>query len=246
MSGASSSAARPTSNDDPSRAFDAHAESYDADLQKGLSVSGETKEYFAHGRLRFVRERLDDLGHTATSVLDYGCGDGATTPLFYDLLGAVSVIGVDTSAGLLARARTQYGSDSTHFHLLADLVPEPRFALAFCNGVFHHIPPADRPAAAHYVFDSLAPGALFAFWENNPWNPGTRWVMSRIPFDRDAVTIPPLEGHDLLRTAGFKILTTAFVFFFPRPLSWFRPLERHLTSVPLGAQYLILAAKPTA
>ncbi len=232
--------------DDPSQAFDAYAESYDAALEKGLAVSGETKKYFADGRLRFVRERLDDLGQTATSVLDYGCGDGTTTPLFYDILGAVSVIGVDTSAGLLARARAQFGSDSTHFHLLADLVPEPRFALAFCNGVFHHIPPADRAAAARYVYDSLAPGAVFAFWENNPWNPGTRWVMSRIPFDRDAVTIPPPEGRQLLLGAGFEILTTAFLFFFPRVLSWFRPLERHLTSVHLGAQYLVLAQKPDA
>ena len=70
--------------------------------------------------------------------------------------------------------------------------------------------------------------------------------MSRIPFDRDAVTITPPEGRRLLREVGFEILTTAFVFFFPRTLGWFRPLERHLTSFPLGAQYLILAQKPDA
>ncbi len=70
--------------------------------------------------------------------------------------------------------------------------------------------------------------------------------MSRIPFDRDAVTIPPPAGRDLLCSAGFNILTTSFVFFFPRPLRWFRPLERYLTSIPLGAQYLILAQKPNA
>jgi len=75
VSGASSSAARPTSNDDPSRAFDAHVEGYDADLQKSLSVSGETKEYFADRRLRFVQERLDGFGQTGTSVTDYSRRD---------------------------------------------------------------------------------------------------------------------------------------------------------------------------
>ena len=230
--------------EDPSATFDAYAESYDDALDEGLAVSGENKAYFADGRLRFLRNRLAGLDRRATSILDYGCGDGTTTPLFYDLLGAVSVIGVDTSAGLLARASKQFGSDSTHFHLVGDLAPEPRFELAFCNGVFHHIPPADRAAAARYVYDSLAPGALFAFWENNPWNPGTRWIMSRIPFDRDAITIPPPEGRELLRRAGFDILATDFTFFFPRALGWFRPLEPYLASVPVGAQYLILARKP--
>jgi hypothetical protein len=80
------------SDDDPSRAFDALAESYHADLQKGLSVSGETKEYFAHGRLRFVRERLDDLGHTATSVLDYGCGDGTQRSLTPDTVSTETTL----------------------------------------------------------------------------------------------------------------------------------------------------------
>jgi hypothetical protein len=26
-------------------------------------------------------------------------------------------------------------------------------------------------AAVDYVYRSLRPGGLFAFWENNPWNP---------------------------------------------------------------------------
>ena len=96
------------------------------------------------------------------------------------------------------------------------------------------------------MIDSLRPGGLFALWENNPWNPGTRWVMSRIPFDRDAITIPPPEGRRMLTAAGFAIEETAYLFIFPRALKWFRPLERRLTRLPLGAQYLTLARKPGA
>ena len=66
-------------------------------------------------------------------------------------------------------------------------------------------------AAIDYVLRSLRPGGLFAFWENNPWNPGTRYVMSRIPFDRDAITLSPLEARQLLRVGGFEILRTDFL-----------------------------------
>ena len=108
--------------------------------------------------------------------------------------------------------------------------------LAFCNGVFHHIPPAQRPGALDYIRRSLKPGGLFALWENNPWNPGTRYVMSRIPFDSDAILVWPRQARALLRTAGFDILRTDFLFVFPRALRSLRGFEASLSRLPLGAQ----------
>ena len=40
----------------------------------------------------------------------------------------------------------------------------------------------------------LRPNGIFALWENNPWNPGTRLVMRRIPFDRDASLLTPASA----------------------------------------------------
>jgi len=128
--------------------------------------------------------------------------------------------------------------------LRSDYEPRAEADMAFSNGVFHHIQPPERRDALDYISRSLRPGGLFVFWENNPWNPGTRFVMSRIPFDRDAITISPPNARRLLRGAGFEILRTDHLFFFPRALRWLRPLERGLTAVPLGAQYLVLARKP--
>jgi len=233
----------PSPDDDPSQAFDDYAESYDDDLHRGLSASGERKEYFAEGRLRHLSERLMALGHVPDAVLDYGCGDGTTAPLFLSVLGTTSVVGVDTSEKALARATAAFGSDQIRFSTPSAMKPTPQFDLAFCNGVFHHIPPDARSDAMRYVHASLKPGGIFAFWENNPWNPGTRWVMHRIPFDRDAITISAPTGRRLFGQNGFQILSTDFLFVFPRVLSWFRPLEPHLVSTPLGAQYLILGRK---
>ena len=93
---------------------------------------------------------------------------------------------------------------------------------------------------------ALKPGGLFAFWENNPWNPGTRYVMSRIPFDRDAITLTPPEAWRLLQGCGFEILRTDFLFVFPRFLGWLRRLEPRMSSLPCGAQYMVLGITPPA
>jgi hypothetical protein len=81
---------------------------------------------------------------------------------------------------------------------------------------------------------------LFAFWENNPWNPGTQYVMSRCTFDEQAIKISPREAKKMLCNAGFRILRTDSLFYFPRQLNLLRPAESWLRALPLGGQYLVL------
>jgi hypothetical protein len=68
--------------------------------------------------------------------------------------------------------------------------------------------------------------------------------MSRIPFDRGAVTLTPSEARGMLHAGGFDILRTDFLFIFPRMLSWFRSVESLLSRLPFGAQYQVLCRKP--
>jgi SAM-dependent methyltransferase len=114
----------------------------------------------------------------------------------------------------------------------------------FCNGVFHHILPGDRVAALDTIYSSLRSGGVLAFWENNPWNPGTRYIMRRIPFDRNAIALSPSAARSLLRKRGFEVLRTDFLFFFPRLLAWLRSFEPGLVHLPLGAQYQVFCRKP--
>jgi hypothetical protein len=106
------------------------------------------------------------------------------------------------------------------------------------------VPPDERQEQLKYIFGSLRKGGLFAFWENNPWNLGTRIVMSRIPFDRDAKTITAGAARRMLKRTGFQVLRTDFLFIFPHFLRWLRPLEALATRFPFGAQYQILCRKP--
>lgn len=233
-----------TPGTNPPAGFDAYAGDYDRALQQGLSVSGESKEYFAEGRVRHLSQRLAALGVNPTRILDFGCGTGSSTPWLLGLNPAAALRGIDISAASIEVAQRDHGGPRAEFRTLAQHAADASFDLAFCNGVFHHIPPAERPAAARLVADSLKPGGIFAFWENNPWNPGTRWVMSRIPFDRDAIMLWPRQSRRLLRDAGLDIIRTDFLFVFPRMLRFLRPLERMLVSVAAGAQYLVLAQVP--
>lgn len=224
--------------------FDQYVGSYDDALQRGLAVSGEGKEFFAQGRVNFLRSCLEKLRFKPERALDYGCGTGTSVPLLHQLPGVCAVQGIDISPESVAAAEKEHGRPERRFCTPDEFTPAGDFDLAFCNGVFHHIPPTERAAAVAAVWHALRPGGLFALWENNPWNPATRYVMSRIPFDKDAITLTPPESRRLVRDAGFEVLRTDFLFIFPRLLKWCRPLERLVSTWPLGTQYQVLCRKP--
>jgi len=154
------------------------------------------------------------------------------------------VVGVDVSPKSLEVARREYERSGAQFHLIAQYKPKAEFDVAYTSGVFHHVPVAERAASVAYVLRALRPGGLFAFWENNPWNPGTRYTMARTALDDDAVMISPPAARRLLAAGGFEIVRTDALFYFPRSLARLRWLEPHLARLPLGGQYLVLCRKP--
>jgi glycosyltransferase involved in cell wall biosynthesis/SAM-dependent methyltransferase len=232
--------------EDIGRQFDRFHTDYDEALSRGLSVTGLDKLFFARARIAFLADRLRELGRSPLSVLDFGCGNGTAIPLFRELLQAETIVGVDASELSLAAARDLHGSSSVTFRSAREYTPEGAFSLAFCNGVFHHVPPEERPGVARLIRDSLEPGGLFALWDNNPWNPAARYVMWRIPFDRDAVMLSARAARRLLEEQGFEVLRVDHLFIFPRVLQALRPLEKPLAALPLGAQFQVLARRPAA
>jgi len=223
--------------------FDQYAGKYELALSNALAPSGERREYFAEGRVEWLRRCLASVGVQPRNVLDFGCGDGSTTPILQRVLAAARCTGVDVSEKSLEFARKQFASEQISYETISDLQADAQMDLAYCNGVFHHIARQERPDALGLVRDTLKPGGLFAFWENNSWNPATRYIISRCPFDKDAILLSPLEARSLLKEAGFELLRTDFRFIFPRFLRGLRKLEDFATRLPLGAQYQILCRK---
>ncbi len=221
--------------------FDLAAE-YDDMIGRGLRLSGEDRHYFVRGRIEELRRQLGPAARPRR-ILDFGCGVGDTSRALASAFGDADVLGVDTAERALQHATRTHGSRRIRFEPLAGFAAREAFDLCYVNGVFHHVHPAERAEALARIHRSLAPDGVLAFFENNPWNPGTRLLMRQIPFDRDAIPLSVRESRRLLRAAGFRCRPSRFLFYFPRPLALLRPLEPWLARLPLGAQYLLLAAR---
>lgn len=231
-------------NDKPDAFSGVDGRSYEEDLARGLSLSGETRDFFARGRLAALADQLGRLGiPPPLRVLDYGCAAGETTVLLAERWPSAQVVGVDTSGSLIAEARRRNRSARCTFRAIADVPVGEPYDLIYCNGVFHHIVPGERAGVLAWIRSRLASGGVFSLWENNGWNPGVRWVMSRVAFDRDAVLLSPPGARRLVRQAGFAVCACSFYFVFPGSLAGLRPLERLVRRLPLGAQYHVLARR---
>jgi predicted TPR repeat methyltransferase len=223
--------------------FDQYAAAYEQALSNAIAPSGESREYFAEGRVAWLKHCLEKWEQPPAALLDFGCGDGATTPLLLQALNAKSAVGVDVSAKSLEIARKRHASERIHYESICEFQSAGQMDLAYCNGVFHHILPGQRAAALAMVHRALHSEGFFSFWENNPWSLATRYVMSRCAFDRDAIMLSPPAARALLRDGGFEILRTDFRFIFPRALRAFRKIEDFVYRAPLGTQYQVLCRK---
>ncbi|HXP86561.1 MAG TPA: class I SAM-dependent methyltransferase [Bryobacteraceae bacterium] len=219
------------------------SEEYQAMLDQGIRLSGEDMFFFLEGRLRLLESRVRSRG-PVRRILDFGCGLGYATRRLREVFPEAEVTGADTSESALRSARERNGAPGVRFRTVGDLESEAGgYDLCYVNGVFHHIAPEERPSALTLIHRLLRPGGTLALFENNPWNPGARMVMARIPFDRDARMLSPLETAALMKRAEFDVVRTDSLFFFPRPLKGLRFTEPYLSWTRLGAQYAVLGAR---
>ncbi len=219
--------------------FDDHSQSYESDLNSALQVTGETLDYFSKGRSAFLKQKLSGLIRSSpVSLLDYGCGIGGNTRSLMEALNISQYVGIDPSLDSINRANSAFQQTSNFSFVGSDVPLSTTFDLIYCNGVLHHIPPVERADTFEYLYHHTNPGGYLTIFENNPYNPGTRLVMSRCAFDKDAVTITPPEMVTLGQSGHFSHIHTSYLFFFPAFLKQLRFLEPSLDWCPLGGQYL--------
>lgn len=219
---------------------------YAAQLARGLRLTGEPAEYYARRRIARVRDLAHELGVEAASVLDFGCGTGTSLGILREAFPGARLVGFEPEQELAKIARSAAENARAELRT-GDMLTETELAdVVYCNGVFHHIPRGARAGAALSIARALRPGGLAFLWENSPFNPGTRLVMSRIPFDRDAVLLTPSEARVLQREAGLTPVRTEFHFVFPRLLRFARALEGALKALPFGGQYLVVGRRDIA
>jgi len=116
---------------------------------------------FADARTRPAAELLARVPLTAaTRIEDLGCGPGNSTELLRARWPDAQLVGVDSSADMLRRARQVLPDVSFVEADLADYEPAAPCDLLFANAVLHWLP--DHTRLVPRLFSALRPGGVLA------------------------------------------------------------------------------------
>jgi ubiquinone/menaquinone biosynthesis C-methylase UbiE len=142
-------------------AFDRAARRYD--LLTGLNPG-------YHRHLASAAESLaDQLDGIAPELLDLGCGSGSSTAALLAVAPDATIVGVDASAGMLARASAKTWPGRVRFlhataQQLACLQLDPVDG-ALAAYLFRNVPAAERDLVARAVRAQLRPGGWLVVQE---------------------------------------------------------------------------------
>ena len=209
------------------------------------------REYFAPGSGFFLTRKVDLLlefaGHNGLNTrqatwLDVGCGKGelmrAAGPHF------ARVLGCDVSLGMMSECQDLDVVQQVDPERLPYEDASVDWVTAVC--VLHHIEPKDRVRFGADIRRVLRPGGILAIIEHNPFNPATQLIVRRTPVDENAILLTAGSARRLLRAARLQPVATQYFLYVPeRVYEWAAPVERALSRVPLGGQYVVFARKTT-
>jgi SAM-dependent methyltransferase len=224
--------------------FDHHAEAYEELVYNPVRAGfgGGGSEFF-HIRkmdllLRFLKRR--GISPSSLAWLDVGCGRGDLLRLGEPHFRRTA--GCDPSAGMLSACK----NSEVRVQPSATEVPfdTESFDIVTAVCVYHHVLPALRMELTLEIRRVLKKGGIFVMIEHNSFNPLTRFVVNRIPVDRDAQLLSAPVSRSVQQQAGLTPFRTEYFLFLPklfyRFLGW---TENMVTWLPLGGQYATYARK---
>lgn len=218
--------------------FDQYAHEYDQLINHSIPKQLNEEGYFDEYKIALTYRRTSD--NVPLRILDFGCGSGRGLPYFEKYFPKSELWGYDVSPESLEVARERVSTVELVHEW--ETIAEQRFDLIFTANVFHHIPIEERQSALNRCRDVLNEGGQMFLFEHNPYNPATRWIFDRCPFDVDAEMLPMRQSLQLARKSGLRVIHTGYTLFFPRPLSFLRSLEVKMEWLPIGAQYYVQLA----
>jgi ubiquinone/menaquinone biosynthesis C-methylase UbiE len=230
--------------------FDAYVNDYRDIINKVSKISGEEYEHFVNLRISLMKAQLKKnqappASFTLQSILDFGCGAGATEMAMKENFPGSRIYGLDTSRESIAAAKKLALGDVTFMSCSKTQFPLDNNSvdLIYSNGTFHHMDYSKHSIMLQELKRVLKEDGQIFIFENNPYNPLMMRAMKNNPFDKDAKVVHPNYLKVKLAKAGFRLNTTQYYFFFPRFLKILRPIEQHLRFLPVGAQYFVSASK---
>lgn len=219
--------------------FDAVATNYQQMVDENVRITGENSDYFAAYKANYIAGNVL-RGERPEKILDYGCGVGLLVRHLKRCLPGIQIDGYDISAGSLERIDPAFREQGVFTNTLGALGRD--YDVIVLANVLHHVRPEERRALIEEAASRLARGGKLVIFEHNPWNPLTRWAVSRCPFDEGVTLLPASEVRSLC-TNPLRLSQTDYIVFFPQWLSWVRPFERLLGWCPAGAQHATVACR---
>lgn len=225
--------------------FDNYAEAYREHIAKALPPGIGEVDAFTRVKVWHLDRSIAGVfpGRRDVAILDAGCGIGLTDS--YLKVKYPNITGFDVSAKSVELA-TQANPELSYCSESGGTLPfdGESFDVVFAICVVHHVPPARWCDFFRQLHRVLKRGGLLAIYEHNPWNPATRWVVSRCEFDRDATLISSTRCGRVAKEAGFSELWTRNILFLPFENETWCEWERKLLSrIPIGTQYEMTARK---
>src|SRR5215831_5969426 len=158
--------------------FDQFSGSYQELLNASVRITGETGEYFASYKARFVAEKV--APKPDCRILDYGCGVGLVCNQLKRQLPQARIDGYDVSQASLDRIDPRVRAQGV-FACNTGSLDGPYDVVILAN-VLHHVEPCHRQDTVSEAAGSLATGGKMVIFEHNPANPVTRRAVDRCPF----------------------------------------------------------------
>lgn len=245
--------------------FDTYCSNYDEIHRESLGIAGRKKEYFAAQKVELLAALLagrrgcrpvgflengalsPSPGHRPAGlrrIFEFGCGVGNNLPHLVRSFPGAEIAGCDVSAGSLEQAaKTAPGVLLNQVRAPADLATfaTGKYDLILAANVFHHIDADERLIWMGALAGALSPTGVLACFEHNPWNPLTRRMVDRCPFDDGVELLSLREAKDLARRSGLSIQEARFTYPAPFWPAGARFAERLFGRLPFGFQYCLLA-----
>lgn len=220
--------------------FDGVASRYKDEVEQGMVLRGSGHDYFVNYKMHYLRPLIESSANR--KVLDYGCGIGLLSEAIIDSCEGATVHGFDVSAESIAHVPDHLRCEPNRF--TSDLASlDQDYDIALLVAVLHHIPIEERETAVTNIFERLRGGGALVIIEHNMLNPLTRKSVGSCVFDEDAIMLEKAESVDLL-SGKFADVTSRYITFWPKQLSFMKWSDRLIGWVPLGAQYMVVGRKP--
>lgn len=223
--------------------FDPHAQTYQIEIEKSIKFFGQKHAFFVRDKVEQLFNAFIEVGPLKSlKVLDVGCGIGLGHDAIAHAVGELH--GVDVSRDSLSLAMRD-NPDVSYKAYEGNRLPheDGAFDCAYAICVLHHVPKQQWLRFIQEMVRVVRPGGGLVVIEHNPLNPATQWVVRTCELDKDAVLLPSWQLRRLFIDAGLYLPQVRYTLFTPFGQKFFRALDRALSSLPLGAQYVVTGRK---